>query len=131
MRTISFSGAIDHPAELISFARNAVREYGFTLNKKKTAVLRRGARQIVTGLVVNKRPNVSREQRRLFRQQVYFVRKFGLDGHLNRTHEFRKNYLDHLLGVGQFILTVNRDDAQLKKDLSYLRELKTAYLSNS
>jgi RNA-directed DNA polymerase len=54
-----------------TFARHAERfhvtvcrialEEGFEVNARKTRVMRRGVRQQITGVVVNKRPNITRE----------------------------------------------------------------------
>ena len=44
---------------------------GFRLNMKKTRFLRRNSAQIVSGLVVNRRPNLPREKRRLIRAKFH------------------------------------------------------------
>ena len=94
-------------------------------------MLRRGARHAITGLVVNERINVSRVVRRKFRQDVYYLRKFGVDGHLNRVREFRRNYLEHIIGVGEFIAWVDIKNASVRKDLEFLRSLRKAYTENA
>lgn len=44
---------------------------GFRLNMKKTRFLRRNSAQIVSGLVVNRRPNLPRQKRRLIRAMFH------------------------------------------------------------
>lgn len=44
---------------------------GFQLNMRKTRFLRRNSAQIVSGLVVNRRPNLPREKRRLIRAMFH------------------------------------------------------------
>ncbi len=65
---------------------------GFRLNMRKTRFLRRNSAQIVSGLVVNKRPNLPREKRRMIRAMFHqaslnpekFVnRKTDLENHLS------------------------------------------------
>lgn len=54
-----------------------VKSCGFTLNAKKTRVMHRSQRQLVTGLVVNKKPQMPREWRRLNRSILNVIRKYG------------------------------------------------------
>lgn len=62
--TISGDHSIGHDADLISLI---IRDEGFDLNNGKTRVLRRNARQMVTGLVVNESPNIERHRRKVWR----------------------------------------------------------------
>lgn len=60
---LTFSGGADlarHSARLARLVAGVVAEEGFALNAAKTRVLRRGGRQVVTGVVVNVRPNLPR-----------------------------------------------------------------------
>lgn len=49
---------------------------GFRINKDKTKVLRKYQSQRVTAVVVNEKPQITREYRRNLRQELYYVRKF-------------------------------------------------------
>ena len=71
---------------------------GFSINPEKTRVARSNARQEVTGIVVNSHMQISKEKRKQIRQQIYYIRKYGLESHLERIEENRANYLNHLLG---------------------------------
>ncbi|WP_432541547.1 reverse transcriptase family protein [Kineococcus sp. SYSU DK002] len=51
-----------HPDRLRRAVEAVVTDEGFTLNPAKTRVRGAGSRQVVTGLVVNERPNVPREE---------------------------------------------------------------------
>lgn len=107
---ITFSGDIQ-PGQLIQFISKVVRDDGFLLNENKTRVLKAHQRQIVTGIVVNKKLQVSREKRRELRQAVHYIKKFGLKGHLDHKQIKKKNYLPHLLGKANFIRFVNPNDS--------------------
>jgi RNA-directed DNA polymerase len=52
---------------LLTLLREIIDSEGFTLHEEKTAVMRPQHRQAVTGLVVNTKPHVSREDLRRFR----------------------------------------------------------------
>src|SRR5262249_54488226 len=51
----------------------------FQINEKKSRVLRRGAAQLVTGLVVNDKPSVRRKEIRRLRAILHRARREGLD----------------------------------------------------
>src|SRR6185503_17543164 len=60
-------GKRDEIGRLMARVRHLVAEEGFTLNGKKGRVQRAGGRQIVTGVVVNAKPSLPREQVRRLR----------------------------------------------------------------
>ena len=63
----------------IPLLRRIVEEEGFGLNRRKLHFARSGARQKVTGLVVNERPSVPRSYRRELRAILHNARKTGLE----------------------------------------------------
>ena len=85
---------------------------GFSINPEKTRVARSNARQEVTGIVVNSHMQISKEKRKQIRQQIYYIRKYGLESHLERIEENRAN---HLLGQINFALFVNPKDEEMKE----------------
>ena len=95
---------------------------GFSINPEKTRVARSNARQEVTGIVVNSHMQISKEKRKQIRQQIYYIRKYGLESHLERIEENRANYLNHLLGQINFALFVNPNDEEMKE---YFDTVKT------
>ena len=56
---------------------------------------------------------VSKEKRKYLRQQVYYIKKFGIESHLEHIQETRANYLNHLLGKINFALFVNPKDKEM------------------
>ena len=79
---------------LIGKVRGFLHVYGFELNNKKTRVFKRNVRQSVTGIVVNEKPQVSREYRRNLRQEIYYCRKFGVESHLKRKYAGNGSHVD-------------------------------------
>jgi RNA-directed DNA polymerase len=105
--------------------RSIIKKHDFNLNEKKTSLLRNGAKKIVTGIVVNEKMQAPRELRREFRKTMFFIRKFGIDGHVEKIDCGRRNYLDHLIGVGGFIYWAGgRKSEAVRADLQLLHELK-------
>jgi retron-type reverse transcriptase len=64
---------------LIPFFKEVIQDEGFEVNDTKIHVMRKGQRQKVTGVVVNRKPNVSREQRRLLRAAMHRLKTQGPD----------------------------------------------------
>ncbi|NLS97211.1 MAG: RNA-directed DNA polymerase [Planctomycetaceae bacterium] len=72
---LTFSG--DDPDKvklLITIASRIVRDEGFEINRSKTRVLRKGQRQLVTGVVVNQTAGLSRQERRRLRAAIHQMR---------------------------------------------------------
>ncbi len=63
---------------LLTLARKIIADTGFAVNEEKTAVLRPQHRQVVTGIVVNETPHVSREDLRRFRAVLHRCETLGL-----------------------------------------------------
>jgi RNA-directed DNA polymerase len=119
---LTFSGDFD-AGSLIEFVRSVLRENGFLLNENKTRLMRQHQRQETTGIVVNQAMQVPREVRRRIRQECWYIEKFGLDSHLQRTRNTRANHLRHLLGIVGFVLFINPKDEDGLRALRLLAPL--------
>lgn len=110
---LTFSGDFNARA-LIGFAEHLLAANGFALNGKKTAILGRGVRQKVTGIVVNEAPRVDREYRRKIRGEMHYIRRFGVEDHLRRAApgERPEAYLHSLAGRVAFVLQIQPGDAE-------------------
>lgn len=106
--------------EIIPYASTLLLEHKFLLNPSKTRVARQNARQEVTGIVVNHHMQIPKNERKAIRQQLYYIRKYGLDSHLNHINEKRQNYLRHLLGKVNFALFINPYDQEFQAYFSLL-----------
>ena len=69
---LTFSGNdLEKVHALRHLAARVVREEGFTVNRDKTRVMRRGSRQTVTGVTVNEVLGLSRQERRRLRAALH------------------------------------------------------------
>lgn len=75
--TFSSSKALD-VATLLFRVRRVVDSEGLVVNEDKTRVMRRGRRQEVTGVVVNDKPGVPREEVRRLRAVLHQAQREGL-----------------------------------------------------
>jgi len=120
---LTFSGDFDEK-ELLCMVDKTVKDLGLQINKSKTKLMRPNTRQIVTGIVVNEKPQVLFKKRNEIRQSLYFIKKFGFDDHANFKKITKVNYLEHLFGQINFILQINKDDKEFLEYKAVLLNLK-------
>lgn len=118
---LSFSGGAELAGKigwLLAKVRNIAREEGFAVNEKKTRVMRRSAAQTVTGVVVNDKPSISRDELRRLRAILHRAKSEGLDA---QNREGRPNFREWLRGKIAFVAMVRPDvGAKLKAALDAL-----------
>lgn len=116
---ITISGNLDEMKIefLIGTIRKSLSALGLRLNWRKIRVLRRNARQEVTGVVVNQRPSVSRETRRELRQVMYYLRHYGLIGHEPVT----RLGLEQLMGRIGFVNYIDPKNIEFQQYADVLR----------
>lgn len=119
---MTFSGNFKSGA-LIYKISNIVYSNGLQINSQKTRVAFQNSRQEVTGIVVNYKMQIPKIERKHIRQQVYYIKKYGLDSHLKHIGEIRSNYLRHLIGKVNFGLFVNPKDIELQESFNFLKIL--------
>lgn len=121
---LTFSGNSFDEKPLQEFVQLELKKLGFRVNKDKTKSMSPHERQIVTGVVVNKFPQVPFEKRNTIRQEMHYIMKFGLTSHMEFKKITQTNYLDHLLGKINFILSVHPKDSEFIKYKEFLIGLK-------
>ncbi len=97
--------------KIIAKAHSFIKKQGFTLNYNKIHVMRRGGRQMVTGLTVNDRVNVPRPRVKNFRAEVH---KADFDGGSDDFREFAR-----LMGFSSFIFGANK-----KKGVKFFKKIR-------
>lgn len=113
---ITFSGNKENiNKSLLKIVNDIIEECGFKVNPKKTRFASYAGRQEVTGLIVNnKEISVPNDYIKKIRQELYYVKKYGLKGHREKVGFTNKYFKDHMLGK---ILFVNQIDSQKGKKL--------------
>ena len=104
---LTFSG----PAELaprigyiLAKVRHVAQEEGFTVNEKKTRVMRPSRAMEVTGVVVNDKPSVQRDEIRRLRAILHRAKTEGLDKQNREDHPHFRAWLE---GKIAFVSMVN------------------------
>lgn len=122
---ITFSGNNIDISKLIPKAYDIFKQHGFNPNLNKTRVLRQNTCQKVTGIVVNKKMQVSKRTRLKIRQQLYYINKFGLIQHMTNINMIisPKKYIESLLGQVNFVCFINPKDSTFQEYSKYLKIL--------
>ena len=112
---MTFSGAFDEK-EVIAVVKSELQKLGLFLKNRKTAIISNTKRQTVTGIVVNEKINLTKEYKKKIRQEMYYIKRFGIDSHLKKIGILEKEqYIDSLLGRIAFVLqTIPKDDEFLE-----------------
>ena len=118
---LTYSGGADLIGKigwLLAKVRHVAQEEGFLVNEKKTRVMRRSTAQTVTGIVVNDKPSVCRDELRRLRAILHRAKSEGLDA---QNREGRENFREWLAGKIAFVHMVRPDaGAKLKAALDAL-----------
>jgi hypothetical protein len=102
---------------ILPIVEKFVRESGFVINRAKTKVLRSGSRQVVTGVIVNKTPNICRIERRRFRAELHNIKKSLIE---DKGKEFN---IAKLQGKAAFIRGINPETG--KRFMQKVEEIKS------
>ena len=123
---MTFSGDFDEK-KIIDFVKNELSKLGMHLKNRKTAVVLSSKRQCVTGIVVNEKLNINKNYKKKIRQEVYFIKKFGLDEHLRQRNISDKvRYLSSLKGRVAHVLHTTPGDPEFMEYKAFLRTIKTS-----
>ena len=121
---MTFSGDFDE-REIITLVESELRRLGLFLKKRKTAVIPAAKRQIVTGIVVNEKLNLTKAYKKSIRQEMYYIKKFGLDEHLKKCGiSDRQKYLLSLRGRIAFVLQTVPNDREFMEYQKFLSEAR-------
>jgi RNA-directed DNA polymerase len=103
--TFSASGeSLRHLASVLARVQAIVSHEGFAVHPAKTRVIRRSRRQDVTGVVVNSKPNVSRQELKRFRATLYQLEK---DGPVGKRWGHSQDVIASIQGYANFVFMVN------------------------
>ena len=122
---MTFSGAFN-PSELITKVRKMLYKLGLELNNDKIHIVYKSSSQNVTGIVVNEKMQVNVKYRNKIRQEIYYIKKFGLSSHLKKceNNNKKKRYLNILYGRVLYVLQINENDKEFIKYRQFIENLK-------
>ena len=125
LKYVKCSSESRNELEFCLLVEDELKKLGLFLKNRKTVVVSNNKRQTVTGIVVNEKLNLTKQYKKKIRQEFYYIRKYGIDEHLNRIHQKDKEkYINSINGRIAFVLQTLPED---KEFLSYKKEIK-AYI---
>lgn len=121
---MTFSGDFD-VKKVIYKVKDELKKLGMQLNYDKIRVIYSNNSQTVTGICVNEKVQVLRKKRKKIRQEVYYIKKYGLRSHLKKVKmEDEFSYILSLLGRINFVLMISADKEFMEYRKFILKLLK-------
>lgn len=109
---MAFSGNKLDKEMIIGYVKDLL-PFNLSINDDKSRLMKQGFRQLISGVVVNKKMQLPKEERSEIRKIMYYIGRFGLESHLAKINETRENYISHILGKIQYGLSLNPKDKEL------------------
>lgn len=109
---MTFSG--NHiPLSFKNFSIFLIKRYGLKINNNKTKLKINVSQNIITGIQVNNNSIlVPRKYKKKLRQELFYIKKFGLISHVTKKRIKDPNYIYSLVGKINFILSVEPNNAE-------------------
>ncbi|MGN1342075.1 MAG: reverse transcriptase family protein [Bacilli bacterium] len=125
---LTFSGKFN-PREVIVKVRKMLYKLGLELNNKKIHIIHKSSSQNVTGVIVNEKVQVNAKYRKEIRQEIYYIKKFGLESHLKKRNINigKEKYLNILYGKILYVLQINSEDNEFNKYKKCINDFKKKF----
>lgn len=113
---MTFSGDFN-PTDIIIRVRKMLAKINLELNNQKIHIINHSKSQNVTGIVVNEKAQVGVKYRHKIRQEMYYIKKFGIKSHLSKLNINidALKYLNKLYGQILYVLQINPTDQEFIK----------------
>ena len=102
----------EYNKDIIRFIRENLYKYNLELNNEKIHLINNSRKQKITGIVVNEKLQVDINYRKKIRQEIYYIKKYGLDEHLKVIDEEKDYYLNSLYGRIMFVLSIDKKNKE-------------------
>lgn len=127
---MTFSGAYI-PHKFIDIVDAVITDFGLRLNEEKNRLHTKPGKRIVTGLSVSgDELRLPRAYKRKLKQEVFYIRKYGLVSHISKMKIKHPYYLESLIGKLNFLSQAEPGNEFASDSLTYLKELKKNLESN-
>jgi RNA-directed DNA polymerase len=120
---LAFSGNLN-AEEIEKLVKDELSKIGLELNDDKRKLMKPNQPQLISGIIVNKKAQLPKKVRNSLRNEMYYIKKFGIENHLEQTKQKKTNYIKHLLGRINYLLQINPRDKEFIEYRKFLHELK-------
>jgi len=111
------------PTKYIDYLRVIVEDEGFKINVSKTQLFTRQSKRILTGVSIGSgKLKAPKEYKRVLFQELFYIKKFGLNSHISKMKIRNPNYIQSLVGKLNYILSIEKDNFKAINYLNYLKE---------
>lgn len=112
------------PSIFIQYVSDIVTDCKLTINESKTRLYKEHGNKIITGISLSSgKPKITRDYRRRLHQELNYIGRYGLAGHMRHNKIKKSNYLESLIGRLNFWLFIepeNRYATEMRKNLRSL-----------
>lgn len=113
-----------NPKFIIKKVRKLLSNLGLEINYNKIHIINNSNRQSVTGIVVNEKIQTPNNYRKKIRQEMYYIKKYGVDSHLKFLNcNNKEKYLSSLYGKINYVLQINKNDKEFIEYRKYIKDL--------
>lgn len=110
------------PKKIINYIEEIVKNEGFEVNEKKTRLLYKNNRRIVTGISISSNKlTIPKKNKRDIRQSIFYIKQFGISNHLKKKEITDPIYLERLLGYLYFWKFVEPENKNIKEYISIIK----------
>ena len=122
---MTFSGNFN-PTDIIKKVNTLLKKTNLNINKNKIHIISKNKKQLVTGIIVNKKLNVDINYRKKIRQELFYIKKYGINSHLKHINYLssKEVYLDNLYGRIQYVLQINKNNQEFQNYKKIILKLK-------
>lgn len=122
---MTFSGNFN-PTDIIKKVNCLLKKTNLSINKNKIHVIKNNNQQKVTGVVVNNKLNVDINYRKKIRQEIYYIKKYGLNSHLKHINylSLKAVYINNLYGRILYVLQIDRYNKEFIDYRKYINKIK-------
>lgn len=121
---LAFSGNyISH--KFSGIVTSIISDFGLTVNQQKTKLIVGDKQKIITGISVQgTQLSIPRKTKRLIKQEIHYIRKFGFLSHISKLKIKNPHYILSLEGKLRFWLQIEPNDSFAKDSLEFILEHK-------
>lgn len=108
---ITISGDIDRLPK-ISIVKKIIEDEGFIINWNKVGKYKTGQKQMVTGLLIDKKVRIPKRFKKEIYRHLYFCKKYGVLSHFQRISPNKGYRKEWILGKILFVHSIEPDEAK-------------------
>jgi RNA-directed DNA polymerase len=111
--------------KLIEYISNIIKDCGFEDNGDKTILQTYKGKRVLAGVsIADTEIKLPRSYKRKLRQEIHFIREYGLTSHILKLKIRHPNYLQSIIGKVTFWLNIEPNCKFALESLSYLKKLE-------